>query len=146
MWYHVYDIILRPHDIICLWYHVYDIIWKYIRYHTSWHTISYIYLISYLMYTISYLWYHVYGAMRSWIGMYDIICIIEPNASKAKLTLQNIPLETQVESRYVHLNNFITWIFDVLQPIQRWTADSIAALTNLTFNKHIIYYMMYDTI
>lgn len=26
------------------------------------------------------------------------------------------------------------------------TAESIAALTNLTFNKHIIYYMMYDTI
>lgn len=122
----------------------YDIIRHDIRYH--------MYMISYLMYTISYLWYHVYGAMRSWISMYDIICIIEPNASKAKWTLQNIPLETQVESRYVHLNNFITWIFDVLQPIQRrnsgdpGTAESIAALTNLTFNKHIIYYMMYDTI
>ena len=90
--------------------------------------------------------------MRSWISMYDIICIIEPNASKAKWTLQNIPLETQVESRYVHLNNFNTWIFYVLQPILRrnsgdpGTAESIAALTNLTFNKHIIYYMIYDTI
>ena len=129
IWYHspLYDIMYM----ISYWGHmisyVYDIMYM-ISYENTYdiirHDILYhIYMISYLMYTISYLWYHVYGAMRSWISMYDIICIIEPNASKAKWTLQNTPLETQVESRYVHLNNFITWIFDVLQPIQRWPGN-----------------------
>ena len=89
IWYHspLYDIMYM----ISYWGHmisyVYDIIYM-ISYENTYdiicHDIRYhMYMISYLMYTISCIWYHVYGAMISWVSMYDIICIIEPNATSS---------------------------------------------------------------